>query len=199
MKKIQQLGLGIANTHDWSAYQSLQQRLSRTENQFKVEALEYALQKILQAPLREATGLRLAKDIYRDGKKYATSLLKPQGKNNLASHFFMELYCDMNDPTIEFICSPLDSIKVITNAFTQLSSREKMTLYLKATGNDTQQIISDKLGIGTRQFRNLLLNAKIKLKKNIGFKEACTNLQFALADPPNHDILFILQTLLHRQ
>src|SRR5579872_2034725 len=102
MKKTQQLALGIAHTHDWNAYQSLQKKLSRTENQFRVEALEYALQKILQAPMREATGLRLAKDIYRDGKKYATSLLKPKGKKSQASLFFMELHSEIEGP-IEFI------------------------------------------------------------------------------------------------
>lgn len=179
---------------DWEAYQILQLQTFKTSDPFILEVLDYALSKLLDSPNRVATGRQLANDLFRDGKRYVALRNKTTGKYFQSSAYFTELFCG-NDIIIEGAPELQSSIDKVSGAINALPSKEKNALVLKLVNLDDETFIVTKLGVGKRQYRNLILNCRKKLTAISGFKEACEDLQFLEKDEGEYNIFYMLKKL----
>ncbi|MDT4834934.1 hypothetical protein FQZ97_685860 [compost metagenome] len=157
---------------DWIAVESLQKKRTRTKNEFYIDSIEYAIESALKSPIRLATGEQLAKDLFRDGKRVISSIKGLTGKNLINRETFEYL-----EPKFDFQSEVNDSsiyqaIDIVKSAFFTLSQKEAFSLYIRAVGITDSTDIHLILGVSVRQYRNLLNQARLKLKAYLGFTEA---------------------------
>ena len=157
---------------DWEAVTYLQDKRRLTKKEFHLDAIEYALDRVLLCPKRKAGGEKLAKDLFRDGKRITASNQGLSGPNliNKQTYFFLEPTKDMQ-PDIKDR-SLLIAIETVRAAFQQLSLKEALALYLRTMGLHSADNIQRVLGTTVRQYRNLYNQSRDKLRSYFGFTEA---------------------------
>jgi len=182
---------------DWVAYDYLQKRHLKSTGHFQLEALDYAMDRVLEVPERSVTGVQLAEYLFRDGKRVIATRLKRNSKQNKAIDQFYDL-----QPT-SVVSEILDSDRfsyaneVIRKALSSLTPKERTALYLRAAGYDSQEVIEDILHIGRRQYRNVLSQSRVKLEQFSGFKDSYFELiQNSDVFNEKADVLTYLESLL---
>lgn len=157
---------------DWIAFEHIQNKRKRTKSNFSLEALEFAQDKVLSNIKRQAYGQKLAEDLFRDGKKKAAQRYNPrsrvcQGTSEylMSQHQYTEI-----SPTLEDNFKI--AISIVKDSFSQLSSKQAIALYIKFSGQDCEERIKYYLNVGIRQYRNILLGAREKLRNVNGFEKA---------------------------
>jgi len=157
---------------DWMAVEILQNKRRRTKNEFYIDSIEYALERVLKSPNRIAGGEQLAKDLFRDGKRVTASVKGLTGRNlvNRQTYEYLEPKFDYQAEVKD--SSIFLSVSIVKSAFNNLEQREAIALYICTTGINTADSIYQILGVTVRQYRNLLNQARLKLRTFIGFTEA---------------------------
>lgn len=164
---------------DWVAFESLQNKREKllkkelkSNTFFKLDAIEYALDRVLEKPERLATGEQLAKDLFRDGKRVTLNQFGYIGKNKI----HRENYAIVQET--EHLQPEIDNqnfekaIILIKSGFQALPKKEALALYLHTVGLTSEKDINQFLGVTVRHYRNLLNQAREKLNSLPDFKEA---------------------------
>lgn len=160
------------NAIDWNAIIFLQRKRRVTRKGFNLDSIEYALDKLLQLPDRKSAGKQLAKDLFRDGKRVTASSQGLIGRSliNKQTYHYLEPkdveQAPVKDASIHI------AIQVVTLAFKNLSHREMLALQIRSRGNVSGIDIDQLLGVSTRQYRNILNQARASLRSYPGFTEA---------------------------
>ena len=164
---------------DWTAFEFLQEKRKslferelKSNTYFKLDAIEYALDRVLEKPNRLATGEKLAKDLFRDGKRVvATQLARTAtSKQRRDDYGYLQ---EKEDRQVEFEDRNFEkAIILVKSSFEALAKKEALALYLFTVGLTSEVEIKEFLNVSTRQYRNLLNQAKAKLNELPGFREA---------------------------
>jgi hypothetical protein len=152
---------------DVTAVTYLQNKRKRLRLNFNVEAVEYALDKVLQLTNRKAIGEQLGKDLYRDGKRKAARL---NNFTQLDDEFLLEdtstSFENLSFNTISFhtfVCNELSCF------FGALTHQEREALRIALAGQKNNEAYIQKfLGVGGRQFRNILNRIQNRIRSNSG-------------------------------
>ncbi|WP_412476184.1 hypothetical protein [Flavobacterium sp. TBRC 19031] len=164
---------------DWVAFEFLQNKREnllekslKSNTYFKIDAIEYALDRVLENPNRLATGEQLAKDLFRDGKRVISSRLGLQGNGKVRREAY-EYNQEKDVSQVEFENYNFENaVILIKSSFIALPKNEALALYLHTVGLTTAENIKQFLNVTVRHYRNLLNQAKRKLQDCPGFKEA---------------------------
>jgi hypothetical protein len=150
---------------DVTAVTYLQNKRKRLRLNFNVEAVEYALDKVLQFTNRKATGEQLGKDLYRDGKRKATRLNNfTQLDDELSIEDTSAGFEDTSFSTTSFHSSVCNELSCFFGA---LSYQERAVLSIALAGQKSNEAyIQEILGVGSRQFRNILYKIQNRIRNN---------------------------------
>ncbi|WP_293952389.1 MULTISPECIES: hypothetical protein [unclassified Sphingobacterium] len=156
---------------DWSAISYLQKKISKCQCDFRIEAYEKSIEKILDIPKRKAKDIKLAEEVFKDSKRELAR------KNTSSTRFGKSVedynYLQNQQTAIlefEFDDRKRDYKSIIYRGLYSLTQRERTALYIKATNR--LDVIASLLGISERQYRNIVKLAQQKLHNFPGFKEA---------------------------
>lgn len=164
---------------DWTAFEFLQEKRKsllerelKSNTYFKLDAIEYALDRVLEKPNRLATGEKLAKDLFRDGKRVVATQLGRTDKSKARRDDY-EYLQEKQDRQIELEDLNFEkAIILVKSSFQALPKKEALALYLFTVGLTSEAEIKEFLNVSTRQYRNLLNQAKAKLNALPSFREA---------------------------
>ncbi len=156
---------------DWIAFQSLQkQRLGSKES--CIDAIEFALERVLKKPKRKAVGEQLARDLFSDGQKVRPAHKAFKGRDLVARRMYeyeqsqFSLQKDVPDDSLSL------AVQTLKSAFKQLTEKEAIALYIRYAGINDPVKIKTLLGVSVRQYRNILNQSRERLKSISGFTEA---------------------------
>lgn len=156
---------------DWNAVDYLQKKCLTANDGFKIDSMEYALNRLLEKPNRLATGEQLAKDLYRDGKRVTISCRAIKG-NSLKHKKMYVAQLPKEDFQSEIEEQSIHAaIQLVKSSFQKLPKKEALAIYIRTIGQ-TPEIINQYLGVTIRQYRNLLRQARKSLHSIVGFSEA---------------------------
>ncbi|SDF93883.1 hypothetical protein SAMN05421827_102186 [Pedobacter terrae] len=175
MKSLENGASSIPSTNeqiDWVAYAILQQKRARTKSNFNLEALEYAQDRILLPFARKAIGKKLAEDLFRDGKRKAGQRYDPDSNQSKGVGEFLRNQEVHSHPAPSLNYNFKLSLKTVKSAFGKLTARQMIAFYLKVSGNDNEAAAQQYLGVGLRQYRNIIVDVKTVLYETAGFREA---------------------------
>jgi hypothetical protein len=143
-------------TVDWKAYRYLLRYATQARTPFSRHASEYGLTRLLDLPERQASGRRLARDLFRDGKRIE------QHHNRRVTR---ELDAEIQDPTpfSSWETEVERSVGVVRQALQRVTRRQRRALVLNARGIFDVGIVREALGVGSRRYRGLVAEARTLL------------------------------------
>lgn len=140
-------------TVDWQAYRYLLKYATQARTPFSRHASEYGLTRLLDSPERQASGRRLARDLFRDGKR-----IEQRSNSRLAG----DLDEALQDPTpfYSWESEVERSVGVVRQALQRVTHRQRRALVLNARGIFDERIVREALGVGLRRYRGLVAEAR---------------------------------------
>lgn len=154
-----------AEVLDVTAVTYLQSKRKLLRLNFSLEAVEHALDKVLQANRRKAVEEQLGKDLYRDGKRYAKRLNKFVELNDEFSSEIAENTTEVSSAHTSAFYQ--NTCTTISYFFGALSAQERTVLKIALAGQKSNEpYILEALGLGVRQFRNILVRIQRRIRSN---------------------------------
>jgi hypothetical protein len=157
---------------DRLAYEHLQKVRRRTRNNFNIEAAEFAQDAALKILDRQATGVKLAEDLVRDGRRKAMQAHNPDSYLSKGVNEFLRQQDTYDLQVPEKADNFKLSLAIIKKALNTLSGKELLALYLKITTQDSAEQITALLNVSTRQYRYYMTGMRRQLHGYPGFKQA---------------------------
>lgn len=157
---------------DWIAFEHLQKKRARSKSNFNLEALEFAQDKVMTTFCRQASGQKLAEDLFRDGKKKALLPFSSESRLTKGTLEFLRNQEKQTEPFPSLENNFKLAINIVKQTFALLNEREIIALFLKLTNQISEEETKRFLRVGTRQYRNIISEANSKLKSRYGFTEA---------------------------
>jgi|SRR5690606_40279932 len=156
---------------DWPAITYLQGQLSKCQCDFRIEAYDKSIDKVLDIPKRKATDTKLAEEIFKDAKR---ELSRRNDKSTRLGKSIQD-YHYLQDQKVSSVEYELDKQKehlsnIIKDGLNSLLENERFALYIKAT--KAFHLIEGLLQVSQRQYRNILKKAQQKLQTYPNFKQA---------------------------
>lgn len=140
---------------DWQAYQRLLHFVQKAKSPYHRAASEYGLARLLhpQSLDRCVSGLDLADDLFRDGKRIQqrqSARFGPAADPTLLNTSALQSWPVEVD----------EAIATIRGAFAQLGSRARLALALNARGGVDEHEVRRLLGVGLRRYRDIVRESR---------------------------------------
>ena len=147
---------------DWAAYGRLQRRSQKLDTSFDLNGIERGLNRLLKRPERKSYGVRLARRLERDARKF----LRAQGDSEILLGD-LDIPARPDDPSAMEIEDLESAVGLIQAGMLRLDGRHRLAVTARALDRP-----ADELGIKPRQLRNLLREARTEVRLEPGVADA---------------------------